>query len=128
MRRLWLFSLTFGIIIADVSYAAQSLYEAKGRRDPFTPLVTLSTKASVASGLMGVESLEEIMVEGIMNDHDPKKSVVILNGSVLREGEEAGNVKVLELRADGAVIAVNGVEGFKPLYQDDKKKKMAVSY
>jgi len=123
MRRFWLFYLTFGIIIADVSHASQSLYAAKGRRDPFMPLITSSTKASAASGLMGVEALEEIVVEGIVNDLDPKKSVVILNGSVLREGEEVGNVKVLKLQADGAVISVNGVEGFKPLYQEEKKRR-----
>lgn len=121
MRRLWLFYLTFGIIVADVGYASESLYAAKGRRDPFTPLITSSARASAASGLMGVESLEEVIVEGVMNDLDPKKSVVILNGTVLREGEEVGNVKVLKLQADGAVITVNGVEGFKPLYQEEKK-------
>ena len=122
MRPSWIFYLTFGIIIAGTSYASESLYTAKGRRDPFVPLITSSTKASVASGLMGVETLEEIVVEGIMNDLDPKKSVVILNGSVLHEGEEVGNVKVLKLQADGVVISVNGTEGFKPLYEEQKKR------
>jgi hypothetical protein len=125
MRRFWLFYLAFGIIACEVSYAAQSLYDAKGRRDPFTPLITSDakvTKTGVVSGLMRVETLDEIIVEGVMNDNDPKKSVIILNGSVLREGEVAGNVKVVKLQADGAVISVNGVEGFKPIYKEENKQ------
>ncbi len=123
MRRFWLFYLAFGIINCEMVYASQDLYAAKGRRDPFTPLITSATRASVVSGLMGVETLDEVNVEGVMTDVDPKKSVVILNGTVLREGEEAGNVKVLKLQADGAVISVNGVEGFKPIYQEESKRR-----
>ncbi len=123
MRRSWILTLAFGIIMSDAASAAQSLYASKGRRDPFVPLITSSTKVSLTSGLMGVETPDEIVVEGIMQDPDPKKSVVVMNGSVLREGEEVGNVKVLELRADGVVVSVNGEKVFKPLYQEEKKRR-----
>ena len=70
----------------------QKLYNAKGKRDPFVQLVTSGTKVS-AGGLLSVESLEEVTVEGIVVGADPKDS-----------------------------IAVNGIEGYKPLYQEETKK------
>ena len=69
---------------------------------------------------MSVETIEELSVEGIV--YDPKGSVVIVNGTVLKEGEELGAVKVLKIQENGALFSINGVESFKPLYEDSKKK------
>jgi len=99
------------------------LYRARGRRDPFVPLVALTMKSS-SSGLLGVESIDDIQIEGVVMDPDPRKSVVVVNGSVLKTGEEVGSVKVLSIRGDGAEFSVNGVEEFKPLYKDEVKHKI----
>ena len=96
-----------------------TLYDPHGKRDPFVPLVTLSSK--VSSGLLGVESIDEITVEGIV--YDPKGSIVIVNGSVLKEGEEFGSVKVVAIRPNGAEFSINGAKVFKALYQDEAKGK-----
>ena len=77
----------------------------------------MDTSASV-SGIAGVENIDDILVEGVVMDADPKKSVVIVNGTMLRVGDEAGQVKVLEIQADGAAFSVNGIDGFKQLYQE----------
>ncbi len=124
MRRrfLWLFVCAFGMIFcAQKLFAENALYNAKGKRDPFVQLVASSSK-STAGGLLNVETMEEVMVEGVVMDTDPKNSIVVANGSVLKEGDEVGSVKVLKISADGALFSVNGIEEFKALYQGDTKK------
>ena len=98
--------------------AEEGLYNPHGKRDPFVSLVTTATR--VSSGLVSVENIEELNVEGIV--YDPKGSIIVVNGTVLKEGEELGAVKVLKIREDGALFSINGVESFKPLYEDSKKK------
>ncbi len=91
------------------------VYDSHGKRDPFVPLVTLTTRQVV--GLIGIESLDEIIINGIV--YDPKNgSMVIANGTVLKEGEESGSVKVLEIKPNGALFAINGVPGFKQTYEE----------
>jgi len=124
-RRLFLWNVwvAFGIIFSGsfVQAAPEELYDAHGRRDPFVPLIT-QTSRQAASGLIGVESLDEISIEGIV--YDPKNgSVIIANDSVMKEGEEQGAVKVLKILPDGALFSVNGIEGFKAQYSSEQPKK-----
>lgn len=115
---LWLFFLGFVTIYPGVeSFAAEKLYDARGARDPFVPLVGANSKA-VAGGLLGVESLEGIVIEGIVCDAVAKNSIVVVNGSILKEGDEDGNVKVLRIDPKGALFSVNGVEGYRALYEE----------
>ena len=113
---LWICFMAFGMISLSVAWGAEEgLYNAHGKRDPFVPLVTLTSHQ--ASGLMGIENLEDIVIEGIVCD--PKNgSVLIANGTVLKEGEEQGNIKVVKVESNGAVISINQNEGFVPLYKD----------
>ncbi len=116
---LWIVGIAFGIIYSDQGLAAdQKLYHAEGKRDPFVQLVAIGPRQA-SSQILAVESLEEIVIEGIVLDANPKASIVVVNGAVMKEGEESGNVKLLKIKADGASFSVNGVEGFKPLYQQE---------
>ena len=121
---LWILSCAFGIILSCGAVFAQEtgLYHSQNKRDPFVPLVGLTTRHS-AAGLLGVENIDEIQIEGVMVEADPRESIVVVNGSVLKTGEEVGSVKVLAIRQEGARFSVNGVEGFKTLYQDETKSK-----
>lgn len=118
---MWILFGVFGMIFASINAegAERPLYSARGKRDPFVQLVTLSSRQS--AGLISVESIDEIMIEGMV--YDVKDSIVIVNGSVMKEGDEMGNVKVIQIRPDGALFSVNGVESFKPMYQEENKKK-----
>ncbi len=121
--KVWILFISFGSIMSvGATLAAELVYDPHGRRDPFVPLVTTQSKES--SGLLGVEQIEEVSVEGIVYDKK-SGSVVILNGSVLSEGEEMGSVKVLGIKPDGVLLSLNGVEGFKTLYQEEKKNKIS---
>jgi hypothetical protein len=117
---LWIVSSVFGIIMSVSAFADGPAYTAHDKRDPFTPLVTSSSRQS--PGLMGIERIDELTVEGIV--YDPKNgSVVILNGTVLKEGEELGGVKITKIEKSGVRLLLNGTETLKSLYQDDTKGK-----
>ena len=119
---LWLLAPAFGIIfIASGLQAAEDLvYDSHGRRDPFVPLVSATSKQ--VAGLVGVESAEDLQIEGIV--YDPKKgSIVIANGTVLREGEEAGPVKVIQIRPNEVIFTINGQEASRSIYQEESKRK-----
>ncbi len=121
---LWILFFGFGTIVAVVEpcIAEEVLYDSHGKRDPFSPLVTSTIKQ--APGLLGIETVEDVILEGII--YDPKKgSVVILNGSVLKEGEEFANLKVLAVKPDGVALSVNGVESFKTVYQSETAPEKA---
>lgn len=107
--------------VGSAPSSPEELYNAGGRRDPFVPLVSQTTRQT-ASGLVGVQSIDEISIQGII--YDPKKgSMVIVNGSLLKEGEEEGAVKVLKIQTDGALFSVNGIEGFKAQYPSEQPMK-----
>ncbi|HTL70432.1 MAG TPA: hypothetical protein VL404_03980 [Candidatus Eisenbacteria bacterium] len=98
--------------------SAEELYDAHGKRDPFVPLVTLTSRES--SGLMGIESAGDINIEGIV--YDPRGSVVVLNGSVLKEGEEMGSLKVVKIEPNGVRVLINGTESYISLYNNEESK------
>lgn len=109
------------LVNAVVSADEQKMYDAHGKRDPFIPLVTTTMK-SASSGILSVENPEDLSVEGVV--YDPSHgSIVIVNGVILKEGEELGPVKVLQIKPEGARFQVNGAEAFKPIYQDDSANK-----
>lgn len=116
---MWILSPAFGIIMSVSAHAEGPAYESHEKRDPFTPLVTSSSRQS--PGLMGIERIDDLTVEGVV--YDPRGSVVILNGAVLKEGEELGGVKIVKIEKNGVRLLLNGAETFKSLYQDDKKGK-----
>lgn len=114
---LWILS-SFFVMIFPVNRAysnQENLYNPQGKRDPFLPLISQASR--VVSGLLGVETIDEIVIEGVV--YDPGKgSVVVVNGAVLKEGEELGHVKVLKVKPDGAYVSINGSEGFRKVYQE----------
>ena len=120
---LWIVSSAFVIMVPRVGLGADQprLYEARGKRDPFVSLVAGAVR-QVSGDLAAVESLEDVHVEGVVMDADPRLSAVVANGTVLKTGDEVGLVRVLEIHPEGARFSVNGVEGFRLLYQQEEDK------
>ena len=121
MKRLflWILVFAFGIIFFAESGQAADLYDSHGKRDPFVPLVTLTSRET--TGIVSIESAEDINIEGIV--YDPKGSVVIVNGSLMKEGQELGNIKVVKIRPDGVLFLINGTQSYVPLYRDKGEGK-----
>ncbi len=119
----WQLCALFGMIFFEwtASHASEVKYDARGRRDPFVPLV--SANATVSSGeLLSVEKIEDLRVEGVVFD-SKKGSVVILNGQMMKEGQEIGNVKVIKIKPAGVEVSIAGQEGFKPIYDENTTGK-----
>ena len=119
---LWILLVAFDMICLDetVFSAGGAGYDARGKRDPFVALVTLAAKTS--SGLMNVESLQDLAIEGIV--YDAKHgSMVVVNGTVMKDGETNGPVKVVKIKSDGAIFSINGIDGFKPTYEEKPSNK-----
>lgn len=123
----WIF-LTNVCILCSLTYVAHAsdkvVYNSHERRDPFKPLLRGKKIITVVSGLYGVESVDQIRLEGLV--YDPQRgSLVIANDTVLGEGESEADVKVLEIKEDGVVFEILGKIEFKPFSPElaTKEKK-----
>lgn len=95
----------FGIFLATASYGQDDVndftYASKGKRDPFIPLPYVVSKAS------GPASLDEFRLEGII--YDPSKdSLAVINGKVLRQGENVGPYTIQEIRKNSVSLRKGG--------------------
>ena len=102
----------FSIITASgILYAGADekpfAYDDMGVRDPFVPLVDEDGKLTVTHG--GIDSIKDIVVEGILYDSEGE-SVVILNGLVLKEDDQVGNIKVERIEERRVVLSSKGKE------------------
>ena len=101
--------------LEDVGVSAIFLH-GRTREQGFSGTVNL---AGITSGT--VESADDIKIEGIV--YDPNGSVVIVNGTVMKEGEQLSSLKVLKIRSEGVQFSLNDNDIYVPLYSDADKAK-----
>ena len=80
------------------------VYDAKGRRDPFIPLVTPDGRLLKLEQEEGVSGL---LLEGIIYDKNGA-SYAIVNGEVVRIGDEVGDYQVLKIEEKKVVFIKEG--------------------
>lgn len=95
------------------------VYDSKRMRDPFVPLITDTAKISV--GLINVETIEDINLEGLIWDPEGN-SLVILNGVVLKENQQVYNVRVTKIEPKRVSIVINESEFIIDLYKKVKRE------
>ena len=96
-------AIFIALIITGSTLAEDNfVYSAKDRRDPFIPLV--SKDGAYVSDAYGIK---DIRLEGIVWDQ-VKGSVAIINGEIVREGEEVGPLKVLKIEETAVIFDLNG--------------------
>ena len=113
LRAGWVVALAglvaFGCLAVVPAGRSWAEYQAKGKRDPFAPLLTAEGLRThppgfdekVATGIDGV------VLQGIM--FDPKGiSYAILNGKVVREQEEFEGMKVIKIEPKAATVLSDG--------------------
>lgn len=110
MRKKIFFVLSVFLIAAEFFFArdtqCQSFrYDAKGRRDPFVPL--LGVDRVKVSGLEDVISAEDVKLEGIAVGPGGKKTVV-MNGKILKEGDKIGVVEVVKIGDKAVTLIISG--------------------
>ncbi|MCX5665639.1 MAG: hypothetical protein NT036_01120 [Candidatus Omnitrophica bacterium] len=87
-------------------------YEAKGKRDPFVPLIG-QDKGGRPAGLEGIVNIQDVLLEGIAMGPSGK-NIAILNGQMVKENDKFGILeikkisrKTVELSIDGKVYTLN---------------------
>ena len=80
------------------------VYNDGGKRDPFMALI--SPEGTVGTGTAGVESIDDITLEGIVWDPSGG-SFAIVNGEILKENEQVNNVKITDISPNAIVILIN---------------------
>jgi len=85
--------------------ATAFVYDNKGKRDPFIPLVKGTAKGY--TGLGNVESVDELVLEGILWDKSGG-SIAVLNGVLLKKGDKVNNIQLLEITPKRAFLLVDG--------------------
>lgn len=82
-------------------------YRNRGKKDPFIPLVSADGKLMVTYS--GVKSVNDIVLEGIIYDPD-RGSIVILNGSILKEDDQMGSIKVKRIEESRVILIFENEE------------------
>ena len=97
-----------GIAMAGFLFAGESFeYNAKGKRDPFVPLV--SRDGMYVSDAYGISSIKDIRLEGIVWD-EAKGSIAIINGEIVYEGQKVGAAEVVTIEKDAVVFNIDNQE------------------
>jgi len=94
------------VIVGSEVFAEEMFtYNAKGKRDPFIPLI--SESGGYASDAYEASAAEDIRLEGIVWD-EVKGSIAIINGEIVKEGDVMGSIKILKINKDSVIFDVGG--------------------
>ncbi|MFC1805073.1 hypothetical protein ACFLZ3_04540 [Candidatus Omnitrophota bacterium] len=94
----------FSLFIAQLSAQDEFVYDPQGRRDPFTSLVTPDGR------LLKLEersSVSGLLLEGIIYD-EQGASYAIVNGEVVKAGDEAGDYQVFKIEEKNVIFIKDG--------------------
>lgn len=104
MKRLVLFLILTAIILffASDCFCQNFKYDSKGRRDPFTPLVTNDGRftSTIMEDNIGIE---EINLEGIILD-TKEGNMAIINDTVVKAGERIGSFEVIDIMNEKVIL------------------------
>lgn len=100
-------SVWLGIVACSLSFLfAQGdfIYDAKGKHDPFIPLVTPDGRLLKLEQEEGTAGLS---LEGIIYDKNGL-SYAVVNGEVVRIGDEVGGYQVLKIEENKVIFIKEG--------------------
>ena len=100
----------FYFLFSILCFAEDFVYNSKGKRDPFSPLIGEGAVYEVKQ-VVDINSIGDVSLEGILYDEKGSSSV-ILNGMVLKEGDKIGAV-VIDKIEPKKVILVIGEERYE---------------
>ena len=109
MKRIKIFiigSLVVACVMPLGSYGAEFVYEAKGKRDPFVPLVGYRKQAVAIEDIL---TIDDVYLEGIAVG--PKRDkIAIINGVMFKEGDRVGNMEIRKISAESVTVFKDGQE------------------
>ena len=95
-----------GLILPPVFSGAETAYEAKGRRNPFIPLVTPEGRLLKLDKRQDATQ-EGLTIEGIIYDKFGR-SFAIVNANVVGIGDMVGDFQVLKILENKVILIRNG--------------------
>ena len=110
MRLLINFTTLLIICSLTNAYATElvsSKYDGKGKRDPFTPLVTNEGRILPGAKSASENDSSVISLEGIIWD-EKGNSLAIINGKLVKEKDTVFGMRILEIRKEGIKIEKQG--------------------
>ena len=96
----------FGLILSSAFAQDEFIYDAKGRRDPFIPLVTPEGRL-LKLDKQEATSVAGLAVEGIIYDKFGR-SFAIVNTNVVGIGDIVGDYQVLKIQENKVVFIKDG--------------------
>lgn len=105
-NKLKILSFTFLLLAFNFCCFAQDefVYDAKGKRNPFIPLVTSDGRLIK---LDKEEARGELWIEGIIYDKNGR-SYALINGMVVEVGGAVGDYQVLKIEANKVIFIKEG--------------------
>jgi len=92
------FCFIFSVCVAD-----DFVYDSKRKRDPFIPLVGLTSGAAIKE-LVDVTSMQDIVLGGIV--YDKKSAAAIVNGTFVKEGMRVGLVFIEKIEPKKVILVI----------------------
>ncbi|HNX91151.1 MAG TPA: hypothetical protein PKY78_07135 [Candidatus Omnitrophota bacterium] len=111
----WCMCGVFLVIFFAAAIADAAVYNSQGKRDPLVPLVGAAAQG-VIEGLAGVNSIENVKLQGIVTGATGEKAAVI-NGEIMYEGGRMGNLSVESIGENEVVVKFNDTKHTLKLYQ-----------
>lgn len=110
------------IILATVilTHGQSFKYEAKGKRDPFIPLI--GQDRVKVSGLLDIVSIDDVKLEGIAIGPTGQKMVMI-NGEMMKQGDKVGEVLIKRITKNSVTISISGKDHNIKLPEEGGAKK-----
>ena len=98
-----------GMVLVSGAGSAEAAYQSKGKRDPFVPLINAEGQRIYPPGLeegtaTGVSGLA---LQGIVSDAQGD-GYAIINGKIVREGDEINGMTVDRIRPAAVTILAEG--------------------
>jgi hypothetical protein len=100
-------------------------YDSGGKRDPFVTLIERNkekAKYKIPSGLEGVTSIQEVLLEGIAMG-PMGKNAAIMNGQMVKENDKVGIVQIKKISKKKVELLVGGKD-YTVSLQDEKGIKI----
>jgi len=103
----WPLAICLLVVISNLPYLyaqEEFVYDAKGRRNPFIPLVTSDGRLVK---LDREEAKSDLLLEGIIYDKHGR-SYALVNGSVVAVSDFVGEYQVLKIEQNKVIFIKNG--------------------
>ena len=113
-------------IFAPCAYCAERpdgsfVYDSKGRRDPFSPLV--GQERGSGAGLESVAAFDDLKLEGIAVG-DGGRQVAIINGQMVKEKDKFGALLIKKISKKSVDISIESRD-YTLILQESEKENVS---